>query len=344
MNSAAVGVIGVGHKLPHQVRKNDDPIYDWLKKNVAGWDKLFFGYKERRILAPGETVLDILEPAAQMAIDDADLTTADIDAVIGCVTPGTYVVPADLFALTGRLGLADTTLTLPLNNDFSNFTTGLVIAEALVRAGRARNVLVAVGAGWSRAVDYRTPQSVSAGDGAGAAVVGLATGTAQPRWTIVDQEIIAQEKNFGQMVLIGEKRACTQPAGPGDPSTPDPQASDFSAPFFQITDAGLTSFSSFGGATAPVAVQRLLERQGIDASQITLTGHQASMKLFSAWETAIKPAAVFQTVEMLANMTAASIAVNLALMDGQVTTPYLATLTLAPDMHAHALLLKREPS
>lgn len=341
MRDATVGVIGLGHRVPEQIRRNNDPIFDWLKKNVKDWDELFYGYEERHILSPGETVLDILEPASRMAIADAELAASDIDVVIGCVTPGTYVVPSDLFDLTRRLGLSERTLTLSLNNDFSNFTTAIVMAEALVRAGRAHNVLVAVGAGWSRAVDYRTPQSVSAADGAGAAVIGLATGSRRPRWTIVDQEVIAQEQNFGQMTLIGEKRATVQPGGPGDPSTPDPQASSYSAPFFQITDAGLTSFQTFGAMTAPLAVQRVLARQGISASEITLTGHQASMKLFAKWEELLKPAAVFQTIATLANMTAASIAVNLALMDGQVTTPYLVALTLAPDMHAHALLLKR---
>ena len=341
MTGSAIGVIGMGHRVPDQVRKNDDPIFDWVKKNVPGWNELFTGYVERRILAPGETVLDILEPAARMAIDDAELTTADIDVVIGCVSPNTYVTPADLFALSGRLGLPDTTLTIPVDNEFSNFTTGLVLADALVRAGRARNVLVAVGAGWSRTVNYRTPESVSAGDGAGAAVVGLAAGSNSPRWTIVDQAVISREDNFGQMVLVGDERNFKEPPGPGDPSTPDPLSFDFSAPYFHISDAGLKSFSAFGGATAPIAVQRVLNRQCIAASDVTLTGHQASMKLFDVWEQIIKPASVFQTVAMLANMTSASIPVNLALMEGQVSTPYLAALTLAPDMHAHALLLRR---
>jgi 3-oxoacyl-[acyl-carrier-protein] synthase III len=341
VTNSAIGILGLGDRVPDQIRRNDDPIFDWLKKNVPDWDKLFYGYVERRILAPGESVLDILEPAARIAVDDAGRELSEIDVVVGCSVPGTFVAPADLFALTGRLGLRETTLTIPLGNDFSNFTTGVVLADALVRAGRARNVLVAAGAGYSRAVDYRTPQSVSAGDGAGAVVVGLATGNQSPRWTIVDQEVIAREQNFGQMYLAGDRRNLPEPSGPGDPSTPDPLSFDFSAPYFHITDDGVTSFTSFGAKTAPIAVQRVLARQQIPSSDVTLTGHQASMKLLEAWKEAIKPAAVFETVEMLANMTSASIAVNLSCMSGQVSTPYLVALTLAPDMHAHALLLRR---
>lgn len=341
MTGSDVGILGLGHRVPDQVRTNDDPIFSWLKEHVPDYGALFFGYAERRILAQGETVLDILVVAARMAIDDAGLAVADIDVVIGCAVPNTYVAPADLFALADRLGLRETSMTLPLSNDFSNFTTGVVLADALIRAGRARNVLVAVGAGYARAVDYRTPQAISAADGAGAVVVGRAADASSPRWTIVDQEVVAREANFGQMFLAGDRRTLSTPSGPGDKSTPDPLALDFSAPYFHITEEGMKSFVSFGAETAPIAVQKVLARQGIASSDVTLTGHQASMRLFEAWEKVIKPASVFQTVKMLANMTSASIPVNLSLMTGQVSTPYLVALTLAPDMHAHALLLRR---
>jgi len=57
-------------------------------------------------------VLDILTPAARMAIDDARLETRQIDIVIGCISPNTYFVPADLFTLTQQLKLPETTLTI----------------------------------------------------------------------------------------------------------------------------------------------------------------------------------------------------------------------------------------
>ena len=118
-------------------------------------------------------MLDILLPAARMAIDDAGLEARQIDMVIGCVSPSTFILPSDLFALTQRLQLPETTLTIPLGNDFNNFNVGVALADALVRAGRARNILVAVGGGWTRVMNYRTPQAVSAADGAAAAVVGV---------------------------------------------------------------------------------------------------------------------------------------------------------------------------
>jgi hypothetical protein len=39
-------------------------------------------------------------------------------------------------------------------------------------------------------------------------------------------------------------------------------------------------------------------------------------------------------------MTVANIPVNLSLMQGKVSTPWVVALSLAGDMHAHAMLLR----
>ena len=206
MVERAIGILGIASRLPDTIRDNADPIFDWIRAHPSKGEDLFTGYSKRHVLAEGETVLDILLPAARMAIDDAGLEARQIDVVMGCVSPSTFILPSELFALTQRLQLPETTLTIPLGNDFNNFNVGVALADALVRAGRARNILVAVGGGWTRVMNYRTPQAVSAADGAAAAVVGVARADRQPRWTVVDTEVIAQEQNFGDMYLIGDIR------------------------------------------------------------------------------------------------------------------------------------------
>ena len=69
----------------------------------------------------------------------------------------------------------------------------------------------------------------------------------------------------------------------------------------------------------------------------------------------IDPADTFETVKHYANMTVANVPVNLALAllpqkkeqrrdverEGfKVQTPYIVLLSVGPDMHAHAVLLK----
>lgn len=341
MTESSIGIIGMAKNLPEKIRTNFDPIFKWLHDHPPKGQDLFTGYEKRRVLAEGQTVLDILEPAAREAIADAGLDISQIDVVMGCISPNTYFVPPDLFALTRNLKLSERTLTIPLANDFSNFNVGVALADAMIRAGRARNVLVAIGGGWTTIVDYHTPQSVSAADGAAAAVVGSAAPGRQPRWHLVDTEVIAQEQNFGDMFLIGDRR---QVQFEPDASDPSPRAQVWTGPYYHVTDMGLIHFGTFGGQTAPLAVSRLLQRQGIDAQQVTLTGHQASQKLLDAWEKTLNPGAVFFTLKEYANMTVANIPVNLCLMQGKVETPWVVALSLAGDMHAHAMLLRSPES
>jgi len=344
MIESSIGIIGMARRLPDNIRTNNDPIFDWIHKHHPDGEGLFTGYDKRHVLAKGETVLDILTPAARMAIDDADLETRQIDIVIGCISPNTYFVPADLFALTRQLKLPETTLTVPLANDFNNFNVGVVLADAMIRAGRARNILVAIGGGWTRAMDYRTPQAVSAADGAAAVVVGVAPPGRQPRWRLVDTEVIAQEQNFGDMFLIGDRRQVPPEPRVGNASDPDPQTQDWTGPYYHVTPSGLQHFGTFGGQTAPLAVSRLLQRQGIAATDVTLTGHQASQKLLDVWQQMLKPGATFFTLAEFANMTVANIPVNLCLIGDKVKTPWVVALGLAGDMHAHAMLLRTSES
>ncbi|WP_207538719.1 3-oxoacyl-ACP synthase III family protein [Sabulicella rubraurantiaca] len=337
-----IGIIGLAHKLPDLIRGNDDPIFDWLKKNSPSGSGLFVGYGERHVLAPNESVLDILLPAARMALDDAGAEPGEIDHLIGCVSPSTYEVPSDLFALAARLGLTDDCLTIPLANDFSNFNVGVALADALLRSGRARKVLVAVGGGWTRAVDYHTPQAASVGDGAAAAVLGFAPSGKEPRWELADSAVVTREGNFGEMVLTGDWRAI-----PGSPPSPpaqdrfDPKAQDWTGPYFHISAEGLTNFPIFGGGIALQAAQRVMQRQGIASSDVTLICHQVSQKLLDMWRQAVAPALLFDTLLRYGNMTVANIPVNLSLLDAVSSTPWTVALSLAPDMHAHALLLRR---
>ncbi len=199
---------------------------------------------------------------------------------------------------------------------------------------------VAIGGGWTRAMDYRTPQAVSAADGAAAAVVGMAAPGRLPIWRLIDTEVIAQEQNFGDMFLIGDRRLVPPEPGVGNASDPDPETEDWTGPYYHVTASGLKHFSTFGGQIALLAASRLLQRQGIPATDVTLTGHQASQTLVDIWQQTLKPGATFFTLAELANMTVANIPVNLSLMRGKVSTPWVVALGLAGDMHAHAMLLR----
>jgi 3-oxoacyl-[acyl-carrier-protein] synthase III len=181
---------------------------------------------------------------------------------------------------------------------------------------------------------------VSAADGAAAAVVGVAPPGRQPRWRLVDTEVIAQEQNFGEMFLVGDRRQAPPAPGIGSDSDPDPEVQDWTGPYYHVTESGLKHFGTFGGEKALLAARRVLQRQGIAAADVTLTGHQASQKLLDIWQKSLMPGAMFHTIAEFGNMTVANIPVNLCLMQDTVRTPWVVALGLAGDMHAHAMLLR----
>jgi 3-oxoacyl-[acyl-carrier-protein] synthase III len=160
----------------------------------------------------------------------------------------------------------------------------------------------------------------------------------------VDAEVITQEQNFGDMFLIGDRRQVPLTPGVGNESDPDPEVQNWTGPYYHVTESGLKHFGTFGGEMAPLAVRRVLQRQGIAAADVTLTGHQASQKLLDIWEKSLTPIVMFHTLAKFGNMTVANIPVNLCLMQDTVRTPWVVALGLAGDMHAHAMLLRTSDS
>jgi hypothetical protein len=176
----------------------------------------------------------------------------------------------------------------------------------------------------------------------------------------VDSEVLAASENFGGMYLADvirtdrtERLFLQRPGEPIHGQMPGRPINElWTGPCFHITQKGFSEFISFGRDRACEPAITLLERHGISSKQVTLVAHQASKTLLDSWEQKLDPAYSFNTMTYYANMTVASIPVNLALAlspwkeaDRQgmglkvVSTPYVLLLALGPDMHAHALLL-----
>jgi 3-oxoacyl-[acyl-carrier-protein] synthase-3 len=329
-------ILGLGYAVPPNLRGNDDPIFDWLKAHVPPGSSPFQGYNTRVVLGPGEDLMTIMLPAALNALQDAKLDPSEVDMMLGYASVSPYANPNELVHLHQMLHLPQSTYVVSLNNEFSNFNAGLLFADALIRAGRAKNILIVIGGNWTRHVSYHTVQSVSAADGAGAAVVGPSTdGT---KWRVVDHETLMDTSYFGSMYMQGQRYQQQPPE--------DGQEWLWSKPFFQITPEGMQGFGKFGGTIAPAAVTTLLARNNIPASAVTLIAHQASSVLFQMWQTVLQPAQMIETIANFANMTIANIPVNLAwsVANDPITQNNLVLFALSPDMHAHALLLQCSPA
>ncbi len=285
------------------------------------------GYKERRVLAPGETLAGLMAEAGAKALDSAGRTAADIDLVLGYASFGQWAMPNDLVTVTARLGIQPTAMIVPINSEYANFQHGLLMADALLSTGRARTALIVVGADWTRFVDYHTPPSISAGDGAGAAVMAM---NDDPKlWRIRDVAVAAQRHYLGGMYVVGDE---TMP--PVVPPT-------FGAPVFHLTELGIEGFEAFGVPVPPALVEEVLARNDLAPSDIAFVGHQTSAVLNNAWQQALKPGVFVQTLETLANMTAASVPVNFDRCAAEITGDHVALVGLGPEPSCTVVLLER---
>ncbi|GGB92290.1 beta-ketoacyl-ACP synthase III [Cellulomonas carbonis] len=163
-------ILGLGAVRGENVVTNDDvagPIDssdEWIRQRT--------GIVTRRRARADQDVLDLAEAAGRAAIADAGLVGADIDAVILSTVTYFHQTPAGAAVLADRLG-ATPAAAYDISAACAGYTYGIGQADALVRSGAARNVLVIGAEKMSDFIDP-TDRSISflLGDGAGAVVVG----------------------------------------------------------------------------------------------------------------------------------------------------------------------------
>lgn len=324
-------ITGLGYAVPAGIRTNDDPLFDWLRASPPAGADLFAGYRERRVLEADESLEDLMTAAARAALADAGSDGSDVDVLLGYGTVSEYLTPNTLAAVHRALGLPAAALIVPVNNEFANFTSSVLIADALIAAGRARCALVVCGSNWTRFVNYRTPQSISAGDGAAAAVISPTDDGS--RFRVVDHAAQVRSREYGGMYMAADANGAEAPD--------HPEAAHRTAPYFHITADGRDGFVRFGEVVPAQVVNELLARAGVASSAVTLVSHQASSVLMAAWELAIRPAQYLSTIATFANMTVSSIPVTLASEYAAIRCDHLVLLAIGTDMQAHALLLAR---
>jgi len=320
-------IVGAGSALPAKVRGNDDPVFAWLHDHSPPGTDLFSGFCERRVLDDGQDLADIMVPAARRALDRSGRVPGDIDLLIGTASFGPWRTPNDLAAVAARTGIPATARIVALNDEFATFNQALVIADAMVGTGRARCALVVVGTNWTRFVDYHTAPAISAGDGAGAAVVAASSEGLR----LVASSVEYVLGYWGGMFVAPDPVDAAPAAGSG--------GTLFSGPVFHLTERGIAAFTDFAGPRPPAVARRVLVDHRVELADVAVICHQASAVLLDAWERALAPARFIQTLASYANMTAATVAVNLAdhfesLMDRSVVL-----MALGPEASCNVVLL-----
>ncbi len=164
-----VHLVGVGGYLPSRVVSNDE-LADRLNTSDE-WIRERTGIRQRHLAAPHETASFMGAEAARAALAQAGIDASDVDAVIlGTSTPD-QAFPATALRVQAALGIGKG-FGFDVVAACSGFIYGLSVAEAFIRCGQARTVLVIGSEVYSRILDWEDRSTcVLFGDGAGAVVL-----------------------------------------------------------------------------------------------------------------------------------------------------------------------------
>lgn len=173
---------GVGVYHPEQIVTTEEV------EVRAGFDKfgirkgmvrLFTGVEERRYARNDEQPSDLAAAAGADALQRAGIKPDEIDVIIFCAITNDFLEPAIANRVQEKLG-ARNAHCFDIKNACNAFMNGIDLADSLIKAGKARCVLVTSGEVLSRLLKFncrtredveRRSTSYSAADGGGAFVI-----------------------------------------------------------------------------------------------------------------------------------------------------------------------------
>ena len=164
-------VRGIGSYLPERVMENAEFAEQLGLETSDAWIRERTGIKRRHIAAEGETTSDLGLAAGRRALDDAGLTASDLDLVLVATSTPDLTFPSTATMIQHKLGM-DHGAAFDVQAVCSGFLYGMHTANALIRAGLHKRILLIGAETFSRILDWEDRSTcVLFGDGAGAVLL-----------------------------------------------------------------------------------------------------------------------------------------------------------------------------
>jgi 3-oxoacyl-[acyl-carrier-protein] synthase-3 len=164
--------LGTGFAVPDRVVTNDE--LSRLIDTSDEWIRTRTGIQERRWVREGETGAALAHAATLRAVESAGLAPGDLDAIIYATATPDHFAPGNGVYLQRLLGVGSIP-SIDIRNQCSGFVYALAVADAFIRGGTFRHVLVVGAEIQSTGMDVSTQgrnTAVIFADGAGAVVLG----------------------------------------------------------------------------------------------------------------------------------------------------------------------------
>ncbi len=296
----------IAYYLPEKIVTNDE-----LHKENPTWDMDLLeertGVEERHVAGDDETALDLAFRACEGLLSDNKDLRSKIDAVIFCTESGDYIMPPNACILHKMLDLADDVLAFDFNLACSGYIYGLALAEGLLLASRAKNVLLATADTYSKYINKGDRSArVLFGDGAAASWL-TSSDTAEGLLDLQCSTFGKGDKKFiipagGCRMPKSQKTALPQPDASGNVRTLENIRMDGMGILF------------FVNSKVPKQILSVLARNNLTIDSIDLfVFHQASRMALDSLTRLLKipPEKVFRNIRDRGNTVSASIPIAL---------------------------------
>src|SRR5690606_2990480 len=289
-------IVGTGRHLPASVLDNAQAAR--LAGVTEEWIVRRTGIRERRVADPDEGTAALATRAAERALAAAGVAGEELDLIVVATSTPDHLTPPTACEVQPALG-AFGAACFDIEAGFAGWLYALVLADALVTAGRARTALV-IGAEKLSTVADRTDPATGPlfGDGAGAVVL-AADARAADRAPL--------------RVLSGtwwaDGRLATALVRPGGGAL---------RPFDERVLAEREHLLRMEGTrlfrpavrTMAAQAERALERAGIEKDDVDLVvPHQANLRIIEAFgrELGLPAERVYVNIDRYGNMGAATV-------------------------------------
>ena len=293
-------ITGVGFHVPERVVTNQDLAA--IMDTSDEWIVERTGIHERRFVEPGVGTTELAEHAARKALADAGRKVEDVDFIVFATITRDYMFPGCGSLLQQRLGLP-TIGALDVHNACSGFVYGLATADAFVRIGAYRCILLVGAEVQSTGLDLTTDgrdMAVLFGDGAGAVVMEpTESGRGVLSWALHNEGEFARELWAEAPTSLVQGRMTAEMLAEGR------------------AYPRMNGRQVFKHATSrfPEVILEALQKAGCSLDDVALVvPHQANKRIADAvgQRLGLAPEKVFQNIQRYGNTTAASIPIALA--------------------------------
>jgi 3-oxoacyl-[acyl-carrier-protein] synthase-3 len=294
-------VTGTGRSLPARVVTNDD-LAERMETSDE-WIRTRTGIQERHWITPGERGVALGRAAACEALAMAGLAPRDLDAIVYSTSTPDQFLPGNGVYLQRELCIAATIPAIDIRMQCAGFVYALSVADAYIRTGAFRRILVVGQEIQSTRLDVSTAgrdTSVIFADGAGAVVLEAALEDGRG---ILAFDLHGEGQNAEKLWV----------EGPGSLYPPSEWSKHLAEGRYWLKMDGREVFRH-AVVRMPESVRTVLARAGRSTGEVNLLiAHQANLRIAEAVqkELGLRDDQTYTNIQRYGNTTAATIPIAL---------------------------------